>query len=215
MPQKIVEEYRPVYRQEFVVDTLRNIGGAKEYKAFDGNGCGFENCYIVVNFDGPSRDGVFAHNFVKKYPTGKKQGIIQLNPGVRNLPRHRQKEILAEEWIEVMLKFEGRFGNKHKVLGKIEMVVLFNNLKRRAFWQDLPDFLINMHAALRYLLVSSPSIEEMLIKDFDSSISKLKRLVATDINGARRLIEMFVKSFAGFWDVEEGLVFDRLQETLF
>lgn len=215
MPHRIVDKYRPVYRQEFVVDTLYNIGGAKAYKAFGENGLGFKDCYIVVNFDGPKHEGLYAHNFVREYPSGKKEGIIQLNPIVREKEKYRQKEILAEEWIEVMMKFEGILGGEHQVLGNFEMAMLFNNLKRRTFWQDSRDFLIKMHAALRRLLVSSHSIEEMLIEDFGSSIQKLKGLVATDSNGARVLIEKFLLSFAGRWDVEKGLVFDRLQETLF
>lgn len=215
MPQRIVDKYRPVYRQEFVLDTLHNIGGAKAYRAFDGNGLGFQDCYVIVNFDGPKHDGLLAHNFVREFPDGKKEGIIQLNPIVRTKKKHRQKEILAEEWIEVMMKFEGTLGGEHQVLGNFEMAMLFNNLKRRTFWQDSRDFLIKMHAALRHLLVSSQSIEDMLIEDFESSIQKLKRLVTTDSNEARVLIENFLLSFAGRWDVERGLVFDRLQETLF
>lgn len=216
MPKDIVDKYRMLYRKNYMKKTLRRFCGAKRFKAFDKEHQDFTNCFIVVNFNGPAHPNIYASNWIKTSPSGMKIGVIQINPQIYELPIEEQKMLLGEEWIEVMLKFAGRLGEAQKVFGKIKMAIVFNSLKRRTFWQDSPDFEICMHAALRYLMVSKPSIEELLeSKHFNLTLNDLRKSVLEGSKDALEIMENFVVAFAGKWSVERELVWDRLQEILF
>ncbi len=215
MPIDIVSKYRLVYKNVYMMETLHNFGGAKKLPAFDNEGRGFRDAYIVVNFDGPKHADIWASNFCKSYPDGTQEAMIQVNPDLRTLEKEKQKTILAHEWIEVMVKFRDGHRESKRVAGKIDMVVLFNTLRRRAFWQDSAEFASKMHSALRYLLVSRESIEEMLKADFEKSITDLRNMVTHEPNTAVKLIPKLIESFGAKWSVDVELVYDRLQEILF
>jgi len=216
-PLKIAQVHRPIYRYIYMMETLKDFNRAKRLNAFDGNGHGFPNCYIVVAPYGPSHVSIWASNYVRINEDGSKEGVIQINNDIRKLSKIQQKIILAEEWIELMLTFHHKgVRNERRVFGKEEAVCLFNTLKRRSLWQDSSDFTFKMTEALRWLMVSRDSIDEMLDQEFEGmTVSSVRQMIKHDPTKAEQLIPKFVNRFGDKWSVDTELVYERFQEILF
>ena len=109
MPQKIVEQYRLVYRNLFMMPTLRAVPGeTMRLPAFDeSNGKGFRSSTIVVKF-AHKHPKLWASNIVKEEDDGSWKAMICVNPELLEEPKAKQKTVLAHEWIEVFLAFRDR-----------------------------------------------------------------------------------------------------------
>ena len=88
-PMEVVERYRHIYKSAYVVQTLRNIGQAQRLPAFDKETKDFDQCYIVINFNGPKHQDIWSSNFTKPNSDGTKEAMIQVNPELRNLSKAR------------------------------------------------------------------------------------------------------------------------------
>lgn len=225
MPIDIVEELREVYRKKFMSPTLDGVPGEEmRLEAFDEvSGKGFPGSEIIVTFAGPGHPSVLASNDVQELGVredGQKvwAGVIAVSPRVCDFSAHRRKHVLAHEWIEVMMAMrdEGRDGKKVD-LERLDMVVMFSTLKMRCLWQDTPEFTVQMHSALRRLLVSEQSLAEMAEEKFGVKISDLKTSTSMsrqDVAKVVRQLRQLAEAFAGEWSVDRDLVYDRIREML-
>lgn len=216
MPLDIVRKYRTIYRNYYMVPTLQNFGQQLELQAFDDEGRGFKEKYIVVNFSGTFDSSILAATVISGDKKRHREVYVDINPEVGRLPKAKQKVVLALEWLHAMLGFrDGGFDESKRISDKIEFAILFNNLKRRSFWQEPEETKIQFHNALRHLLVSTDSMTEELAETFDLSMEDVRNKIKKNPNEAYVIINQFVQSFSGKWDIEPELVYDRFHESIF
>ena len=198
-----------------MIPTLRNLGQELIVSAYhEHTQEGLKDLHIVVDLDGAKHPTILAATIVSEGEDGKPCAIINVNPALRDLPETRQKMVLAHEWVHSMVALrDGKVGEVNSV-DKVQMLIFSGWLRRRSLWCDSPEQLNEMHTALRQLLVSRESVEEMLTGEFHMSIEELAALVREDPNRAYLGITNLVLAFAGKWTVDEDLVFDRLREML-
>ena len=216
MPKQIVEEYQPIYRHNFMRQTLdTNIQG-DEFKvaAFSDQGDGFPECYIIVDFKGMGCPKIWACNVVQKKDDGTYDAVIHVSSDFFEQPAFKRKMILAHEWIEVMMAFrDGERPSKQIDLDKVQMAILFNILQLRAPWQDSLEFDTEMHGALRTLLVSGQSIRE-LAEEFGTAIETIQQQVKAEPAKAGAIIRKIAATFNARHSVDLPLVFDRFRDVL-
>jgi hypothetical protein len=227
-PLHVVNRHRLLYRNYYMVETLKLVEDLEKdnkatkatkpirLPAFDGEGGGYENCYIIVQPQSQKHPDILASNYIIPPRRGKtKIGIININPMLCEFSKVRQKLVLAEEWIEVFLAFEDTKLRSRRIAGKEDAVVLFNSLRRKAYWQDSEDFVIKLREALRQLTASSPSIKKVLLDKHGITIDGLKQKIKDEPKLAEDIILKFVENFSKEKYVDIDLVYDRLQEELY
>jgi hypothetical protein len=220
MPRRIVDQYRTLYYEYFDRQTLdvRLNNDELKLRVFDEQSqLGFKGNWIVVRVGEPSHPKILACNIVSQRDTDGMDAVIIVNPdpNVLALPADKYKVMLAHEWIEAMMAFrdKGR-PDKQLNLAKIEMALLFNSLHLRSPWQDSPDFSIEMHGALRRLLVSRELVSEMTA-EFGTSLEQIKKLLEAKDRQVAELVRKIGHAFAQRHSVDHQLVFDRFLEILF
>ena len=193
---------------------VRLSGEVVKVPAFDEDTrTGFDGSQIILSLAGPDHPKIWAANNVKKNEDGSYVGVIHLNSQALELPATHRKVILAHEWIEVLMAMRDGQRPKTMPLGKVELALLYNTLHMRSPWQDPPDFELQLHQAIRYLLVTKASLEE-LAYEFGTSLSSIVELVKTNPSEAGTLIRQLANTYSAKWSVDLPLVFDRLQESL-
>ena len=216
MALKIVSDYRRLYEENYMDQTLNCVPGVQfALNMYDDSGFGFPGSVIVLNFAGECHGKIWAANFVKKEGTTY-HGYIEVNADLAKQKPELRKMILAEEWLEVMMGLRDKENGamQKRIKDKVGLAVLFNSLKRRGFWQDSPGQQMTLHAALRLLLVSKESVEKMLAETFDESLDTLKQKVCVNPNDATKLISDLVMLYAATYTVNGELVWDRVMEIL-
>ena len=221
-PTDIVRCCRNAYRkfmsatQKISVETVLKVPAHS-------NGQGIPEGAIVVSVKAPAHQDVWATNVVAN-PNDSLVGFIFVNPDLLNAPESLRKFVLAHEWIEVMLAFAwGGTSPYHQSLlqnHKIDMTIMFSAIGRRTLWQDSPDELLLMNAALRRLLVSKESLETMIhehqpVFEPVKSLASWADLCATDPETARNLIVLMSTIFSHTKKVTSEIVEERIQEILF
>ena len=218
---EIVRKYRRVYRTAYMMQTLEVTEPRSEpmrLQAFLKDGSGFPGHFITVLFDEFSHPDIWVSNLLIKQPDGKLAGVILVSTDLLRLPRERRKEILAEEWIEVMVGFENQGRPEKRVAGRAAMIARLYNLslgiRPRVHWQNTPDEWSNIEVALSELLVSHQSLDDMAPEFGFSSLNGIKEIFTTDPMKAQSTIEKLAKKFSDKWSVEMDLVIDRIREIL-
>jgi hypothetical protein len=195
--------------------TLRNLGQDLKITAHhEYEECGFEGRRILVKLGGAAHPRILASTIISESGDGSIQANINVNPRLAELSPEKQKMVLAHEWIHAMIAFRDETTGNINSMTQAEMLIFSGWLKRRSIWFDSAELSADMHTALRELLVSRASIEEMLSEDFKMTDRDLAALVRNDPNGAYQVINTLAPTFAGKWSVDENLVFDRLREIV-
>lgn len=230
MPERIVDKYRPIYRKKFMEQTLKHAlpNAQIRTEAFlrpkeraAGELEGFPGVEIIVSYDATDDPDILAANTAMCDPeTGNLTGIITVSPilcrPTKKAGWELLKAVLAEEWIEVMLKIrDGDTSMAKTVAGKEKLVLLFSKLKRPVLWQDTPDEYQKMAFAMRKLLVSEYSLRELAHTKLNTNFNELRKLADDDPNRAMQLLHDFAEMFSAEWQVDIDLVWDRIQEVMF
>ena len=221
-PTDIVKCCRNAYR-EFMNATQQIAAGKALTVSTFSNGEGIRDGKIVVSVDAPDHEDVWATNVIAN-PNNKLIGFIFINSDLLGESEAVRKFVLAHEWIEVMLAFAWKGTSPyHQTLSqnhKLDMTMMFSAIKKRALWQDSPDELLLMNAALRRLLVSKESLENM-IRHNEPVFSPVKdlatwaELCASNPAAARNLIKLMCLIFSHTKQVTPETVEERIQEILF
>jgi hypothetical protein len=228
VPRKIVEEYTSVYRKKFMFQTLGAIPGEKMktdaflriHERLPNEKEGFLS-EIIVSFDGVDHPKVWAANMVlEDDKTGVRTGVITVAQTLvvditKGNGKEILKEVLAEEWLEVMMKLRDGTDEAKTVREKEELIMLFSSLKRPALWQDTTEREQELHHALRRLLVPTLSLCDDLRKTFGLTFEQIRGLCKTDTSRASSVLRNFAKTYSANWSVDYELVFDRIREVLF
>lgn len=181
---------------------------------------GFPGSQIIVSYNAPEHPKIWASNTVMSEDSQPPNGFISVASRFMDRSsdegKEQLKEILAQEWLEVMLKLRDSPNKRNKVVsGNESLAIIFAFLGRPALWQDMPLESQLTHAAIRELLVSTESLTEMLDETFDMSPVQLRSLAKEDPNIASKRIRNLVHRFSAKWSVKRELVYDRLHEMLF
>ncbi len=218
---EIVRKYRRVYRTAYMMQTLEVTEPRSEpmrLQAFLKDGSGFPGHFITVLFDEFSHPDIWVSNLLIKQPDGKLAGVILVSTDLLRLPRERRKEILAEEWIEVMVGFENQGRPEKRVAGRAAMIARLYNLslsvKPSVPWEDTSDEKSTIQVALREILVSQQSLDEMAPEFGFMSLRAIKNIFTKDPARAQTTIEELAARFSEKKSVQVDLVIDRIREIL-
>lgn len=224
-PIFIVRTCRLAYK-EFKNKVERNASADLTFKVeAAGQNQGYPGKWIIVRFGGPTHAGVWASSSIGKTESGEIVGIIHVNPELlKTVQEEMRRIVLAHEWIEVMLGFatngDSPYHRSISDSNKIAMAIMYNGLARRTLWQDSPDEVLLMHAALRRLLVSEESLDGIM-SQFASvfggikNLDELRELCESDANNAYQQIKLLCSLFSSQKNVGVKTVEDRVQEILF
>lgn len=215
MPGGIIATLRSIYEQQYEPQTRRPLPGVRiAIPCFSGT-LGYPGSYVIVNFGGQRHPKILAANCVKPDKFDVYHGSIQLNPDLLKERPEFVKMVLAEEWLEVMMGLRDKEHGKMQKLvdDKLDLIVLFNALRRRGLWQDSTEQSITMHGALRQLLVPEDALRKVA-DECHLTLEGIHRQIKANPDQARTDIDKFVKTYAGKHDVTIELVYDRLMAVL-
>lgn len=214
---EIVEKYRLLYRNMYMKPTLEAMRGSPVRLPVSSADCtDFEHCRILVDLGGPVDPHVWACNNIDK-TDDVITAMVVAGRDLADQPIELRKFVLAHEWLEVMYFFcNGKRLGDRKISKKTDIVIMYEVLKRRCPWQDSADEWCALHLALRALLVSNQSLEELLAEPpFSVTVPQFRRMATTTPQRAAQLYEDTVSAFAAKWSVRRDLAGDRLDEVLF
>lgn len=148
---------------------------------------------------------------------GNKEPIpcVSCSKSLQQESKAKQKFFLAHEWLHAIAALAGE--TKRTDAG-IDKLLLYRMLKQKdiaAYWADTPKEALDLHRALRLLLVSRESLEEMLQEDHKMGLKELAAMVDNRRNTAADIIMKLGAAFAATWDIEIGLVYDRTLEEVY
>jgi hypothetical protein len=224
MPKEIVRQYRKIYENEFMEQTLLALPkGVIKTRAFNDDGIGFASAHIIVNYAGELHPKINAVNMLVKNAESEGcgykgfNGYIEVNPDMQKRPKEQLKVKLAEEWLELMMGFRDPESVHKSIRGKIPLALLFNSLKQRGFWQDSLQEHEAIHSALRSLLVPKDCMESEAREVHGQSLDEIKKLVDIDPQNpeTQQKVEYLVLCFSAKYSVNKDLVWDRLMAIMF
>lgn len=181
---------------------------------------GFPSHEIIVDFGKITDEKIWAANVIREVEQDSLRAFIMVNPDVLALDPVMRKFVLAEEFLEVFLGFDdiARRSKRFRVCGKIELLTLFESMHLPSLWQDSPDDQIEIQRGLRYLLVSSETIEHVLTKEFGCPLQALLNLIRDPAiesqEKARDFLAKVESAIAEKRFVDATLVRNRMQEFL-
>ncbi len=211
----IVVAYRLLYRNYYMAPISVNIGQQLECQAFDEKGNGFPDQYIRVDFTGISHPKILAATCTVEDKNKKPIPCISCSTSLQQESKAKQKFFLAHEWLHAIAALMGETKRTDEGIDKL---LLYRMLKQKditAYWADTPKETVDLHRALRLLLVSQESLDEMLQEDHKMSLKELAVMVDNRKNTAADIIMKLGTAFAVTWDVEIGLVYDRTLEEVY
>ena len=235
---KLICDYRLIYRNYYMVPTLGCDSKSEPFKIrawhidSNGNNYGFPGKYIHFRPQGTKSNDILASTVVLQNAEIK-QVCININPLLWYKSNEFKKRILAHEWIHAMAVLEGINPSPKRVSDHFNALLFFSTMGRkwlRPRWQDSEEMNYCMQSALRQLLVSKESIEEMLycrhklfvhpvnpemLSAEDQTKENLFTLIENNEEEARGIISELITDFSRTWSVDMTLVHERLQEVLY
>jgi len=219
MPRQIVQDYRNIYTDYFMIPTLRNFRQSMVVQAFD-EGYGFIDRYITVNLNVKSHPDILAACVSMRGSDNQVETCIVVSNTLAKLPKQKQKEYLAHEWIHAMMAFreEGRENVQRKTLsGQPETALYGYLLTSNSLWQDNNKLSKELRSVLGHLLVSDELVARVLYKDFNIDIRQLCNYSNKRDNIMRtiELVTEFTRIFSSRYFVAPEIVTGRLIEMIF
>jgi len=222
MPLKIVKKHRKIYKHYFMHETLSNAETKFVVPAFDkqqklGQNCGgISDRYILVTLDADLGNPKVPAAHALRIKDDVPFSAIVADRSLREMSKIERKAILAHEWIHAMLALRDGVTAAKTVVNKEELVTFLYALDEMdaSYWEDQDSEKFELWLAIRELLVSTESVEDMLKEDYNSSVKKLKEEVYQDFESARDLRRKFIKRFSLKWSVDEKLVRERLVKDI-
>jgi|GEM_PF-5105029 len=95
--KEVVEAFRPLYRELYMENTLKEtIGGVYKMPAIYDE-VGFENYHIIIDFEGDRHDSIWALNVVNcsESDDGQVMGHVRVNPDLFKESSATRKMVLA------------------------------------------------------------------------------------------------------------------------
>jgi len=202
----------------------------------EGTNAGFPGSLILIEFTTEENADICAINTVVTEQVDAPTGIIQISKALLgSTPKEQKylKMVAAHEWIEVMLKLRDGRLNKRTIAGREAMTMLFTALRNvqgqgagedlikevvmLSPWQDSGEDEAELLAALRHLLVSTQSLDEMVRDDFGvaGEGGGLREMAKTNPERATEILVQLAAKFSLHWSVDLELVYDRIREWLF
>ncbi|MDF1816326.1 MAG: hypothetical protein P1V20_29270 [Verrucomicrobiales bacterium] len=208
------EHCRPYYKTFFVEPSL-------EYFALDHYLCvplfddslnRYNGTEILLLGAKQSTSRVFASNNIEG--SSPKQCFIYLDPQIVDKPYSKRKEILAHEFVELIIGLEGHVrGNSRSTANNINKCKLSNQLNQRSIWQDSIHFENFLNQVVCKLLVSEQSLNEAASVLFDKNLDILLHEWLESDSKAKQFQEL-TDYFAVVKSVELNMVKERLNECL-
>jgi hypothetical protein len=228
MPSEIVQNYRDIYTNYFMVPTLRNFRQSMVVQAFDDQGNGFPERYITINLNAKPNPDILAACISMHGDNGQVETCIAVGSSFTKLPKQDQKMYLAHEWIHAMMMFRNERNStksppgqsEHNIAKRLsdqpEEALYGYWLTSNSFWQDDEPFSQQLKVALSQLLVPNESVAQVLHEDFQTNISRLH----SDFNTRANIVKAidtardFVKIFSARYSVSPEIVANRLVEMV-
>jgi hypothetical protein len=228
MPENIVKDYRHLYEDNNYMGVHRTLAmtphasSSVTVKAFGVRNPEFPEHYICVTLQ-RHRPEFFAVTNVTKI-NEQVHAQVSVDNRMLGLKQSWRKMHLAYEWLHVMLTFCGRgYGDLRWTLRREVKDLLYRLSERSEHCKSLlSEFNLKIHKALRILLVSNEALQQVLLRiSFETSnnqivtLEDLRSFMETDYTKAYNTITWpFIQRFALDQDVEEDIMWSRLQEEL-
>jgi hypothetical protein len=185
-------------------------------EAVDHEGRGFKGSYLVLVSERILCDNhVWSSSTVRRKNDGTMDAVVFFNPKLFGESATFRKFVFAYEFIEVMLSF-GPHPPRKELSEDEDLVLLQDYLGGRSVWQESQSKASQIHQAVKQILVSRESLNEVLHESFDELDLRglRKKIKASPVESLGIFCDL-TKVFAEKKHVCEEVVKERLMEVLY